>query len=115
MGQSVEQKIRALYFEKTGSLLELKLGERPLPVPAPGEALVQVKAAAINPSDAKNVMGKFPFTTLPRIPGRIFPESSSKAPLPWWAGKSSDPAVIWDSAGTEATPKGSAFPPRPWP
>ena len=72
MGQHVEQKMRALFFEKTGSLSELKVGERPLPVPAEGESLVQIKAAAINPSDAKNVMGKFHSTTLPRIPGRDF-------------------------------------------
>jgi NADPH2:quinone reductase len=72
--------MRALYFEKTGSLSELKLGERPLPVPSDGEALVQVKAAAINPSDARNVMGKFPFTTLPRIPGRDFSGVVLKGP-----------------------------------
>lgn len=64
--------MRALFFEKTGSLSELKVVERPLPSLGPGDALVQVKAAAINPSDAKNVMGIFPFTTLPRIPGRDF-------------------------------------------
>jgi NADPH:quinone reductase-like Zn-dependent oxidoreductase len=31
-----------------------------------------VKAAAINPSDVKNVSGHFPGTTLPRTPGRDF-------------------------------------------
>jgi NADPH2:quinone reductase len=80
LGQSVGQKMRALYFEQTGSLSELKLGERPLPVPSDGEALIQVKAAAINPSDARNVMGKFPFTTLPRIPGRDFSGVVLKGP-----------------------------------
>jgi len=34
--------------------------------------LVQVKAAAINPSDVKNVLGKMHETTAPRIPGRDF-------------------------------------------
>jgi len=76
----VEQKMKALYFEKTGSLSELKIGELPLPVPSPGEALVQIKSAAINPSDAKNIMGKFPFTTLPRIPGRDFSGVVLKGP-----------------------------------
>jgi NADPH:quinone reductase-like Zn-dependent oxidoreductase len=37
-----------------------------------GEALVQVKAAAINPSDFKNVSAHFKNTTLPRTPGRDF-------------------------------------------
>jgi NADPH:quinone reductase-like Zn-dependent oxidoreductase len=34
--------------------------------------LIQVKAAAINPSDIKNVSGFFQGTTLPRTPGRDF-------------------------------------------
>jgi len=38
----------------------------------PGEVLVQVKAAAINPSDIKNVLGAMHETTLPRTPGRDF-------------------------------------------
>jgi len=41
-------------------------------VPATGEVLVQIKAAGLNPSDVKNVLGRFPYTTLPRIPGRDF-------------------------------------------
>jgi len=80
MGQSVARQMRALYFEKTGSLSELKLGERPWPEAHPGEALVRVQAAAINPSDVKNVMGRFPFTTLPRIPGRDFAGAVLKGP-----------------------------------
>jgi NADPH:quinone reductase len=43
-----------------------------VPVPRAGEVLVQVLAAAINPSDAKNVLGKMPETTTPRVPGRDF-------------------------------------------
>ncbi|NWC66245.1 zinc-binding alcohol dehydrogenase family protein, partial [Pseudomonas sp. P7758] len=42
------------------------------PAPAAGEVLVQIKAAGLNPSDVKNVLGRFPYTTLPRIPGRDF-------------------------------------------
>ena len=34
--------------------------------------MVQVRAAAINPSDVKNVAGAFKATTLPRVPGRDF-------------------------------------------
>ena len=64
--------MRALRFHKTGSLDHLSLEEVPLPNPAAGELLVQVKAAAVNPSDVKNVQGKMHQTTLPRIPGRDF-------------------------------------------
>ena len=64
--------MKALRFEKTGSLDELKIQEIPRPEPAPGNVLVEVKAAALNPSDAKNVLGKMHQTTLPRTPGRDF-------------------------------------------
>jgi NADPH:quinone reductase len=64
--------MRALRFEKTGSLDELSIREVPIPAPAAGEVLVQVKAAAINPSDVKNVLGKMHETTVPRVPGRDF-------------------------------------------
>lgn len=64
--------MRALRFEKTGSLDFLEVRDVPKPAPASGEVLVQVKAAAINPSDVKNVLGKMHETTLPRVPGRDF-------------------------------------------
>ena len=68
-----------LRFNRTGSLSELRVTSIAQPIPCPGEVLVKVQAAAINPSDVKNVMGKMSQTTLPRTPGRISPEWSSKA------------------------------------
>ena len=64
--------MRVLKFEKAGFLDELSIRELPIPTPIAGEVLVQVKAAAVNPSDVKNVLGKMHETTLPRIPGRDF-------------------------------------------
>ena len=64
--------MRALRFEKTGSLDGLTVQDIPKPVASPKEVLVQVKAAAVNPSDIKNVLGKMGGTTLPRTPGRDF-------------------------------------------
>jgi NADPH:quinone reductase len=64
--------MRALRFHKTGTLDNLIIEELPMPEPAPGEVLVQVEAAAVNPSDVKNVQGKMHITTVPRIPGRDF-------------------------------------------
>ena len=64
--------MRALKFYQTGSLDNLRIEEVPMPIPAVGELLLQVKAAAINPSDVKNVQGKMHETTVPRIPGRDF-------------------------------------------
>ncbi|MCD5996008.1 zinc-binding alcohol dehydrogenase family protein [Pseudomonas sp. CDFA 602] len=64
--------MNALQFSKTGDLAALEYVELPQPIPARDEVLIQVKAAGLNPSDVKNVLGRFPYTTLPRIPGRDF-------------------------------------------
>jgi NADPH:quinone reductase len=64
--------MKALRFAKTGSLDELKIQEVPRPVPGSGSILVAVKAAGLNPSDAKNVLGRMHQTKVPRTPGRDF-------------------------------------------
>jgi NADPH2:quinone reductase len=64
--------MRALRFARTGALENLGVEIIDRPVPGPGEALVRVQAAAINPSDVKNVLGKMELTTVPRTPGRDF-------------------------------------------
>lgn len=64
--------MRALYFDKVGSLDNLRVQELPEPSPGDGEVLIKVAAAAINPSDVKNVLGKMPMTSIPRVPGRDF-------------------------------------------
>ena len=64
--------MKALRFRRFGPPSVLAFEEVPRPEPLDDEALVQVKAAAINPSDVKNVAGQFPATTLPRTPGRDF-------------------------------------------
>src|SRR6185437_6475234 len=52
----------------------------PVPEPAAGEVLVRVVAAGLNPSDVKNVLGRFPYTVLPRTPGRDFAGVVEKGP-----------------------------------
>jgi NADPH:quinone reductase len=64
--------MKALQFAKTGDLSALQLVDLPTPMPAADEVLIQVKAAGLNPSDVKNVLGRFSYTTLPRVPGRDF-------------------------------------------
>ena len=64
--------MKALRFARFGPPSVLRIEEVAIPEPGAGEALVQVKAAAINPSDYKNVSGHFKNTTLPRTPGRDF-------------------------------------------
>ena len=64
--------MKALQFDRTGDLAALIVTEIADPVPAADEVLVEVHAAGLNPSDVKNVLGRFPYTTLPRVPGRDF-------------------------------------------
>jgi len=64
--------IKSLRFTAFGPPSVLRIEEVAIPKPGEGEALVQVKAAAINPSDIGNVAGRFKSTTLPRTPGRDF-------------------------------------------
>jgi NADPH:quinone reductase len=63
--------MKALRFEKYGSPSVLSIQELQVPDLKPGEALVELHASAINPSDVKNVAGAFK-ASLPRIPGRDF-------------------------------------------
>jgi NADPH2:quinone reductase len=63
--------MRALRFDRYGPPSVLSLVTRDIPVPGPGEVLIEVKATAINPSDIRNVEGVF-HTQLPRTPGRDY-------------------------------------------
>jgi NADPH:quinone reductase-like Zn-dependent oxidoreductase len=63
--------MKVLRFGKFGPPSVLRIEEVARPEPRDDEVLVQVKAAAINPSGVKNVAGQF-HSTLPRTPGRDF-------------------------------------------
>jgi NADPH2:quinone reductase len=77
--------MKALYFRDTGSLANLRVENVEVPRIAAhgGEALVRVRAAAINPSDPKNVFGKFSETKVPRVPGRDFAGIVVEGPATW--------------------------------
>jgi NADPH2:quinone reductase len=64
--------MRAVVIHHFGDVKDLKVEEVPTPELRDGEALVEVRAALINPSDVKNVAGAMADTTLPRIAGRDF-------------------------------------------
>ena len=48
------------------------LDDLELPEPAPGMALVEIAAAAVNPSDVKAALGLMPYAVFPRTTGRDF-------------------------------------------
>src|SRR5918912_97150 len=64
--------MQAVMIERFGDSSELQRKDVSRPDPGEGEVLVEVHAAAVNRSDVLNARGSFPFTTLPRIPGRDF-------------------------------------------
>lgn len=64
--------MKALRFSKTGDLKYLEYADCPMPTPASGEVLIEIRAARLNKNDISNVMGRLPYTTLPRTPGRDF-------------------------------------------
>jgi NADPH:quinone reductase-like Zn-dependent oxidoreductase len=78
--------MRALRFDNTGSLDYLTVAGVDRPKVQPGEVLVRVRAAAIHPSDVKNVLGKMEVTTVPRTPGRDFAGVVEDGP-PEWVGR----------------------------
>ena len=63
--------MKALRFDQYGPPSVLSLQELDIPDLKPGEALVELHASAINPSDVKNVAGLFK-ASLPRVPGRDY-------------------------------------------
>lgn len=63
--------MKRLTFNTYGPPEVLGIEEVETPEPGAGEVLIRIEAAAINPSDVKNVAGHFN-TTLPRVPGRDF-------------------------------------------
>lgn len=84
--------MKAIQFSAT-RLDSLQWLELPTPTPATGEVLVEVRAAGLNPSDVKNVLGRFSYTTLPRIPGRDFAGVVVEGP-PELMGK-----AVWGGTG----------------
>ncbi len=74
--------MRSLRFSEFGPPSVLRIEEVAIPEPGVGEALVQVKAAAIKPSDIGDVAGRFKSTTLPRTPGRDLQALLQKASIP---------------------------------
>jgi NADPH:quinone reductase len=85
--------MKALRFTEFGPASVLQIQEVVIPEPGEGEALIHVKAAAINPSDVGNVGGRFKNTTLPRTPGRDFAGIVVK-------GKKREGEEVWGSSSS---------------
>jgi Zn-dependent alcohol dehydrogenase len=97
--------MKAIQFTRFGKPEVLELIEVPTPKVTDGNAIVQISAAAINPSDVKNVAGQMEGTVLPRIPGRDFAGIVIDGPVIGSAPRSSAPGAISASRAMAATPK----------
>ncbi|KAF0536943.1 alcohol dehydrogenase [Gigaspora margarita] len=75
--------MKAVRFNQKGDIKNLVVEDIAKPTPKQGELLIKIHAAAINPSDAYNVLGKFQITTLPRTPGRDFAGIVVDGPPEW--------------------------------
>lgn len=67
--------MKAVYYDRFGSVDVLNVGDLPAPQPGFGEVLVRVAAAALNPKDVLVRKGKFRLISgrrFPRIPGYDF-------------------------------------------
>jgi NADPH2:quinone reductase len=64
-----------------------------LPLPTAGHAVVQVHAAAVNPSDVKAALGMMPHAIWPRTPGRDYAGRVVAGPEQWLG------ADVWGTGG----------------
>jgi NADPH:quinone reductase len=95
--------MKALQFSSFGEpadvLKLVDLIQKPL---AENEVRVQIEAAALNPADVVNVMGRFPPTVLPRVPGRDFSGTIVAGPREMIGWK------VWGSGGELGTTRDGA-------
>jgi NADPH2:quinone reductase len=85
--------MKALRIVKFGKPDQLVIEDVEKPIADSAHAVVEVRAAPINPSDVKNAAGLMSQTTLPRTPGRDFAGVVVDGPAAW-LGKD-----VWGSGG----------------
>ncbi|MFL9908844.1 quinone oxidoreductase family protein [Paraburkholderia sp. RL17-337-BIB-A] len=85
--------MKAIQFKTFGKPETLDYVDLPTPQADAQTAVVQVKAASVNPSDVKNVSGHFEHTVLPRTPGRDFSGIVVDGPQAWLG------AEVWGTGG----------------
>jgi NADPH2:quinone reductase len=80
-------------FERAPDIgaLHLELQHLDVPRPGPGQLVVEVKSAGVNPSDVKATLGMMPHAVWPRTPGRDYAGVVIDGPREWigrevWGG-----------------------------
>ncbi len=85
--------LRVLAPAGSADQLALQVAASAAPVCGPGQALVRVHSAGVNPSDVKAALGLMPQAVFPRSPGRDFAGTVVAGPADW-IGK-----AVWGSGG----------------
>lgn len=85
--------VRVLAKAADADALAPSLAPIEAPLPGPGQALVRVAAAGVNPSDVKAALGIMPQAVFPRTPGRDYAGTVVAGPAEW-IGK-----AVWGSGG----------------
>lgn len=85
--------MKAIQFKSFGTPEVLEHVDLPALQADADSAIVQIKAASVNPSDVKNVSGHFEHTVLPRTPGRDFSGVVVDGPAAWIG------ADVWGTGG----------------
>jgi NADPH:quinone reductase len=62
--------MRAAAAKELSGIDRVELGDRPDPVPGPGQVLIRVRGAGVGPWDVGFLSGGFPGLTLPFVPGQ---------------------------------------------
>jgi NADPH:quinone reductase len=93
--------MKALRFHQHGEPDVLAVETIPDPEAGPAEAVVEIHAASVNPSDVKNVAGRMSQTTMPRTPGRDYSGVVIAGPDEWIG------AEVWGSGDAGFTRDGT--------
>ena len=107
MSNSKEQQMNAVIIQASGPPAQsLAVRSVPVPKPVPGEVLVEVHAASVNPLDAVNALGLLG-TPLPKIPGGDFAgivvsDGDHVGEEVWGSGPALGMALDGNRAGTHA-------------
>ena len=87
------QAVRVTAKAANADALAPRLARVEAPLPGPGQALVRVGAAGVNPSDVKAALGIMPQAVFPRTPGRDYAGTVVAGPAEW-VGRD-----VWGSGG----------------
>ena len=87
------QAIRVFEQAPDIGALHLDLQHLDVPRPGPGQLVVEVKSAGVNPSDVKATLGMMPHAVWPRTPGRDYAGVVIDGPREWIGRE------VWGSGG----------------